>query len=347
MRLLIRVDASIKIGYGHLVRCISIAEYFKNFSFDCIFIHKKNEDGNTITVKDLGSNFDYKIISRENEIKNFYLKDEKNLILLDINNVSLFPKKQEYPRLINNLKKSNFFVVSFEEFEQRIINSDIIIIPYVGASRLYDKVELSGKLLLGEKYFIFRNEFILSKKVAVKPIVEDIFICMGGSDPDLLTEKYLSYIIRNNINLNLNIVFAQLDSVRIDVIHRSLSSYKGRYVIHVNPDNLACIINNCDIGIINSGLIKYETALLGLPCLCVSNNTKHEKIMQDFVNKIEFIHLGFTDNISESFFIKSLNNLMNDKIMREKINSICLKYFDGKGVKRIFKNVSNSINGLK
>jgi hypothetical protein len=69
--------------------------------------------------------------------------------------------------------------------------------------------------------------------------------------------------------------------------------------------------------------------------------------MYEFINQTEFIHLGVTDNNSESFFINSLNNLMNDKMMREKINSRCLKSFDGNGVRRIFKNVSNLINGLK
>ena len=347
MRVLIRVDASIEIGYGHLVRCVSIAEYFQLFSFNCIFVHKKSKEGNTITVKDIGGNFDYKIISSENEIENYYIIGEKNLILLDVNNVPLFPKKQEYSKYINYLKKSNFIVVSFEEFIQRKINSDILIIPYVGASRLYNDVELSGKLLLGQKYFVFRNEFILSKKVSIKAKVKNIFICMGGSDPNLLTEKYLSYIVKSNENLNLNIVFAQLDNLRIGKIRRSLTSYNGTYVIHVNPINLASIILDCDIGVINSGLIKYETALLGLPCLCVSNNAKHEKIMQKFINQIDFIHLGVTDKISESFFINSLCRLMNDKMMRKKINLNCLKSFDGNGVKRIFKNVRNLINDIK
>lgn len=347
MRILIRVDASIEIGYGHLVRCVSIAEYFRNFSFNCIFVHKKNELGDTITVKDIGGDFDYKIISNENEIENYYINGKKNLILLDVNNVPLFPKRQDYSKYINFLKKSNFIVVSFEEFIKRKINSDIIIIPYVGASRLFHDIELTRKLLLGQKYFVYRKEFILSKKVTIKKRVKNIFICMGGSDPDFLIEKYLSYIVKNINNLNLNIVLAKVEDRRIDKIHRSLAFYKGKYIIHINPTNLASIIHDSDIGVINSGLIKYETALLGLPCLCVSNNKTHEIIMQEFVNQTGYIHLGVTDNVSESCFIDSFRKLLNDKVMRKKLNSKCLKSFDANGMNRIFNSVSNLIKSIK
>jgi len=344
MRLLIRVDASLEIGYGHIMRCLSIAEYCRNRSIECAFIHKKSKASKTVSVHDLGANFNYYIINEEEDIKTFYSTIEHNLLLLDINNKSLFTDKLSYKKYIAFLKKHQFIVVSFEEFEKAELSSDLAIIPYVGASKLFRKGEISKKMLLGHEYFVFRNVFLESPKVWIKENAENILVCMGGSDPDLLTEKYLSALVKVKSYLNISIVLARISDKRRSSILKILSRFTGDYTIFVGNEDIAKIISTCDIGIINSGLIKYETALLGLPCISVSNNFQHEKTMSFFCNEVDIVHMGISSSVSEEFFLKTFKNIKNDTSARKRINTNCLKLFDGNGLSKIHSSILKILN---
>lgn len=186
--------------------------------------------------------------------------------------------------------------------------------------------------------------FLESPKVWIKENAENILVCMGGSDPDLLTEKYLSALVKVKSYLNISIVLARISDKRRSSILKILSRFTGDYTIFVGNEDIAKIISTCDIGIINSGLIKYETALLGLPCISVSNNFQHEKTMSFFCNEVDIVHMGISSSVSEEFFLKTFKNIKNDTSARKRINTNCLKLFDGNGLSKIHSSILKILN---
>ena len=96
-------------------------------------------------------------------------------------------------------------------------------------------------------------------------------------------------------------------------------------------------MNNSDIGIINSGLIKYETSIIGLPCISFSNRVEDNRLMNFFDQKKMLIHLGILKKSNEKIFIQKLEYLINNYEFRNKISRNCISNFDGLGKNRIFK----------
>tara|TARA_B100000963_G_scaffold274789_1_gene243015 strand:- start:10709 stop:11737 length:1029 start_codon:yes stop_codon:yes gene_type:complete len=340
-KIIIRVDASNEIGYGHLIRCITICEHFlKNF-FDCTIV-LKNYDSDCIKIVSHYNTIKFKLIKEEEDILLLSSILEKKTIILDLNNEFSFKSKRSYKSYISFLKKNNFFTISFEDFYVKNSISNITIIPYVGAKEIFKNKILKSNYLFGGRYFIFRDEFIDSAKVRIKKKIENLFICMGGSDPDYLTEKFLKFLNSSKYKPNLKIILKNIDTNRKNKIKNILKDY-NRYELIINPKNISEIMLSSDLGIVNSGLIKYETAFLGLPCLSVSNDLKHEKIMNFFVKKSNCLHLGISKQISRKKFNIQFDKIIEDYSLRKLLSKRGKDLFDGKGKERLFNVVSKLI----
>lgn len=343
-KLFIRVDASNQIGYGHLTRCMSIANYFRDRLFECFFILKASDQAvaNTLVYE---KSYACIILNEEKDI--FKLLDEHNphILVLDINNKILFETKEAYSTYTSSLALySNVITVSFEEYEEDQYTTNMAIIPYVGAEDLFINFPVLSNYLLGEKFFIFRDEFLRSDKVAIRKNAHGLFMCMGGSDPNLLSEKCITFLIEGGVQLDLTIVFSKIEDARRLNLENILKGYLGKVNILINPDNIASVITSSDIGIINSGLIKYETSFLGLPCISISNNNDHEHAMYSFSQRSGIIHLGVFDDQLFAIFNSQLKLVIEDYSLRKEMSVKCLKLFDGLGLSRIYDRSINLLN---
>ena len=304
---------------------------------DCVFVLRASDE--KIPGMLQSKNLRFVVINDEDDIKHIDTNQYGRIIVLDVHTPVLFPTEDTYHSYISRLKKNGFTVAAFEEMTGNVFPSDLVIIPYVGAEKMGYADTDSTKYLLGPQYFIFRQEFLDSPKVVVKEPVQNIFICMGGSDPDGLTEMILSYIVDYPAAYRLNIVFAQLSETRRTGITEILQAYMGTYQLLIAPPSMSAMMLDSDIGIVNSGLIKYETSLIGLPCITISNQPAHELLMNLFAEQQATFHLGLAKEVTEKIFHDQLVCLSNDSDRRRRMSQKGVSLFDGHGIERIYESL--------
>ncbi|HDX6495038.1 TPA: UDP-2,4-diacetamido-2,4,6-trideoxy-beta-L-altropyranose hydrolase, partial [Escherichia coli] len=74
MKVFLRVDSSLSIGSGHIIRCLNLAIALRNVGAECIFISKKHR-GN-ILFKIEQAEFLYQVIPTPEEY-DIYVSEEK------------------------------------------------------------------------------------------------------------------------------------------------------------------------------------------------------------------------------------------------------------------------------
>ena len=120
---------------------LNICQLFKNKSFIPIFIFKES-DKSLIDSEFNNHNFKSLFINNESEIINLFSFLNIKFILLDINNYYTFPNQKSYKKYIEFLKNNFFNVISFEDLFFDNYKSDMIIVPYFGANKVFNQMKI-------------------------------------------------------------------------------------------------------------------------------------------------------------------------------------------------------------
>jgi len=219
----VRVDSGYDIGFGHAIRCLSLAQTLKKMNFEICFISKKERGNISKLFVDKGFTVYY--------IQNSYSKSKKNdIIKNDVN--------QTVKIITKHKAKSSWIIVdhydldfkwekSLRKFVDKIIVIDDLARKHdcnllldqnynKNLKTRYDKlVPRKCIKLLGPKYALLRDEFpILRKSVKPRKNFKRILISFGGSDPTNETGKVLSAIkiLKTNKQfLEVNVVIGKSD----------------------------------------------------------------------------------------------------------------------------------------
>jgi UDP-2,4-diacetamido-2,4,6-trideoxy-beta-L-altropyranose hydrolase len=249
-------------------------------------------------------------------------------MILDVNNYNTFKDLNEYCHYLKGLKKLFLFLVSFEDFKVYPPISDMVIIPYVGAEKLNLHEEKNCIYMLGPKYFVLREEFLKVKHVIIRNKIKNILVTMGGSDSEGITLEVLRVLCDTELDISLKVIIGGLSQIDDAEIKNALNTYKGSYSIIRDVNNMAQIMSESDIAIINSGLTKYETSAVGLPSIVISNNK---------------YHLGPESEVKKDQISEAVAYLVNDYEKRQKMSNAGKSLIDGNGVARIFSEIPREL----
>jgi len=302
-----------KFGLGHLKRCINIGDYFprvKKFYFNIAKNNKKKLINFTVSSK-----YQIKELNKKN----------------NINIIDLMPK--EYFKNLNLFKfldKNQTFVIN-NGFKKKI-QFDNTIYPYVKNKKIKSKYT-------GEKFFVINKKILkIQKQKIIKK--KKILICMGGSDPDHLTEKVLSIFSKIQKNFKINVIIGPFFAKkRINFIKKYNKNNKN-LKFYFNPKKLYKIISESKLAIVNSGNIKYECIFLNTPIILLANKND-EDVCYYFSRKFKTLNKNFIYNRGE--FYKILNKLniasINSNLIKFENKKINLDNFN-KTVKLINKKLN-------
>ncbi len=297
------------------MRCFALAQALKKKRIDAIFIIRNYET----SIKKLIQRYGYKVELIPNNI-NFlqefslilgYAKKYKTKILIvDLNNANIRVNLKDYGKLIKSLKSAGIALVSIDGFGSECIASklelpfDIIIVPYYEAEKYNYKVAKKTKLLLGVDYFILRQDFI-----------------EGVNQTKKITKKGKNILVGKDLN-KLN-----------------LSRFSYQQASNLSDKQLVRLMLWADLGIFSSGLIRYEAAALGLPCIIISHNTTHDIIMKKYRRANTCLYLGEKDKLKEEEIIKSIEKLLSNYDLRRKMSFNGKQLIDGLGTERTTEQI--------
>lgn len=341
--ILLRVDGSFKLGWGHVFRCIGLAQELIARGYMPIFLSKPNAE-----LKKILASYNFNFLPLSDKIvlglTLQYIKQfESQTVVLDLANAETLSHLASYKQYVEELKKNGISVVAFDGMaEEGITNKievphDLTIVPYVGVKRLDYQVNKTTRYLFGPSYYVFRDEILtLAKSKILIKQGKHLLIMLGGGEAGQILKKIL-----------IALRSLSFPDVTIKMITYSLNQRLTKLATELNVDIMPLswdptpMLMWADTAVIGSGLTKYEMAYLGVPCLSFATLRKHEKLMRRFAAKKSIIYLGYAEDVTVVSIISSLREILFDKRMRTSLHKNSKILIDGKGRERLLSKLTS------
>lgn len=285
-----RADASLDIGTGHIMRCLTLAETIRERGGRCCFISRQHVGNLNVQVNEKG--FDVIDLPKQ---ENSLLKDTEELThsswlgttwLTDANEtINAINEKVEWlvvdhyaieAKWENLLRKSCRRILVIDDLADRRHDCDVLLDQNLGVVRnIYEGLVPSKcRSFVGPEYALLRPEFTKFRSYSLDRRrdgqIRNLLISLGGVDKENTTAKVLDAlrIIPYCQHIRINIVMG-LHSPWLDQVMEKAESLPCETQVLVNVQNMAELMANSDLAIGGAGTSTWERCCLGLPAIVI------------------------------------------------------------------------------
>ncbi|HCM9256296.1 UDP-2,4-diacetamido-2,4,6-trideoxy-beta-L-altropyranose hydrolase [Enterobacter cloacae subsp. cloacae] len=355
MKIAFRVDASLSIGSGHVVRCLTLADALRKKRAHCVFITKAHH-GNLIELIKSRS-FDVFVIPGEPDSSEEYIQNEKfwlggtqrddalkSIELCKTNNFAPDVLITDHYSLDDSWEK--IFQCHFPEAKIIVIDDlcnrkhecYLLIDSTLERQSAEYKPFVSSEciLLTGTDYALLREDFAQLRSLAVEKrkntsSPRKVLITMGGVDINNITGALLKKI-SNSIDTQIELITVVLGAncPHKDEIKRIAKECKYDVEVLININNMPQVMLENDIAIGALGSTTWERAVLGLPTINLAIAENQLVIVEKLMDKgfIVFSNTEFSEEDLSSAWRK-LHGEYQDLVARS--FALC----DGAGLQRV------------
>lgn len=296
MNIIIRTDASISIGSGHVMRCLTIANNLQRIGCQISFWMEPLE-GNLISfIQKQGFN---NIAGPQ--IADIYIIDHYELGL-------------EWEQFIRQFTKKIVVIDDLARQHDCDLLLDQNIIPNF-STRYNGKVPEQCKKLLGPQYLIIRDEFIQQRQQLRQRNneINRLLIFMGGSDPTNEMMKIFSALDAFNFK-HIDVVVGNSNPLKKQIEQICV---ERKYYFHCQIEYMALLMQLADFAIGAGGSTLWERCYVGLPSssTIVADNQRETTSYAEQLGVT--INLGWHETVTAETYRQLLANVQVENMSRK------------------------------
>jgi UDP-2,4-diacetamido-2,4,6-trideoxy-beta-L-altropyranose hydrolase len=367
VKVVIRVDASLKIGTGHVMRCLTLADALKQQGADVMFICREHKGNLLERIEQQGFQA-YKLPECTNNIKdkrNNNTPERERLYGKQWLGSTQQQDAEQCQLILENIKPDWLIVDHYaidhtwqallkESYKQLMVIDDLadrvhicdLLLDQTYARKKEDYtgfVPPSCQMLLGSQYALLRSEFAqwreYSLKRRAKPELKKLLITMGGVDPDNVTGQVLNALKNCNLPQGLEITVVMGETApNIKAVQKQAKEMLCYTQVKTAVNNMAELMANADLAIGAAGATTWERCCLGLPSMTVMLADNQKKI----INLLTRLNITLTIENKKLQKIKEIEDLSQKELLVLSKNSA--KVLDGKGVIRVSESIYAGLN---
>jgi len=339
--LVIRADANAHIGTGHLMRCLALAQGWKDSGGEVVFATACSNDNLLGRLYDEG----FRVHKIENPYPNpqdweatrEILEEHKGAWLV----IDGYHFDSSYQRLV---KESGHPLLAIDDYGHADhYYADIVLNQNLHAESLTYSCEPYTKLLLGTKYVLLRREFLKWRgwKREMPEVARKVLVTMGGSDPENVTLKVISAINMVDFEpLEVAVVIGPTNP-HYEALEIAARTSRHSIILMRDVPNMPELMSWADIAIAAGGTTCWELAFMGLPAVLVAMAENQTLIARSLSGKIIACNLGWHEIVNSNDIAKATSTLLIDYEQRFHMSREAQKMVDGEGVKRILNEVKS------
>jgi len=342
--LFIRVDADSRIGIGHLMRCLALAQAWKDAGGKAIFITACQNDGLLQRLRT--EEFEIQpIIKPYPDNKDW---DHTRAILaahpMAWVVIDGYHFDQAYQKQVK--EAGHRFLVIDDTAHLKHYYADIVLNQNLHAEKLRYSCEPHTSLLLGTRYVLLRREFLAWSdwKRDIPEVAKKVLVTLGGGDPDNYTLKVINALQDLDVPGVEAIVVAGASNPNVDVLEAAAEQSSVSIRLERNPRNMPELMAWADMAVSAGGSTAWELLFLGLPSLLLALADNQYILAKEIANRKAGQALGHIENTSTRSLCQAVAGLAKDSNLRAQISENARQIVDGKGAQRVINSIKEPID---
>lgn len=328
MKAIFRVDASVRIGSGHVTRCLTLARALARRGLEVRFVCRSHTgnlssqivaQGIEVSLLPLRAN----AVARGSRYADWlggeweedawstaeaFGRDGKPALLV----VDHYAIDQRWER---TFREAGITVMVIDDLADRPHDCDVLLDQnyYTELECRYDSlVPFDALVLLGPRYALLREEF-LSEPGAARSrgeAVGRILVFFGGVDSSDETSKAIDALVamqRPDIEVDVVVGGGNPNRDRIE----SLCARHPQIRFHCQTSRMASLMARADLAIGAGGTTTWERAFMGLPSLVVSVAENQVRTAKDLHDYGAHVYLGRSEDVDASSMKSALEAIIS------------------------------------
>ncbi len=334
--LIIRTDASVAIGTGHVIRCLALAQVWQDQGGEAVFAmanstpaldeYLRCEHLKTVTLAVSPG-------SVEDSLQLMQIANERGAEWVVVDGYQF---SSAYQRAI---KQAGLKLLLVDDAgETNPYCADVVVNQNITAfEELYSEREPYTTLLLGTGYVMLRREFERRREWqrSFPSTAQTILCAIGGTDPEALTLPLVKALTRmHERNIQIVVVVGGSNPCIAD-LQRAAKELGSQVRLLTNVRDMAAVMAESDVAVLCGGGTLWEALYMGCATISYSRPGVQQKINEKLAAASAISDLGLGEHFDEATLRSATQGLISSVQRRHSMALEGRRLVDGRGASRV------------
>lgn len=342
MNLLIRTDATTRIGTGHLMRCLALAQAWQETGGIIQFVtatgtpalqRRLMTEGMSVLQIDVSPG------SIDDVDQTIRLADKAGAEWIVVDGYHFDANYQKA------VKKAGLKLLFIDDYGQvDYYYADLVLNQnHYANESLYPNREPFTHLLLGTSYTLLRKEFLswCGWQRNIPPVASKVLVTLGGGDPNNQTLKVVRALKQVDVDGIEVTVVVGANNPHFQVLQAAV--YNSHFTCRLlqNVSDMPKLMAWADVGVSGGGSTCWEMAFMGLPIIIITLAKNQCSIAECLDGLGVAVNLGWFKHLSYARIASLVTKLLMAAKQRSEMARQGRQLSDGKGVNRVLMHMTD------
>ena len=336
--LIVRADGGQRMGAGHLMRCLALAQAWQAREGRVTFVSHCDSTALRRRVESTGMG--WVRLSEpcpassdlQTTLSTLEQRTTEEAPWLVLDGYHFEPTYQEAIRAAGHR-----LLVVDDTAHLPCYHADILLNQNIQAHRLTYVCDPDTVCLLGTRYTLLRPEFfgIGNRERPTPDVARKVLVTLGGSDPDNVTLKVIEALkLTGPLGLECRVVVGPANP-HLESLRQAAEGTVHSLQILTDVTDMSQMMTWADLAIVGAGSTCWELASTGVPILALVLAENQADLAGTLGELLAATDLGNAGSLSPRCIAEALARLSNDRDLRSQMVRSGRALVDGKGAGRI------------
>ena len=339
--LIIRADAGSRIGTGHLMRCLALAQAWQDgggrailLSAECPPALNRRLEAERVTVihatTEPGSGADAV------ETADRARRENANWVVADGYHFDAV-----YQAAIKQAGLGLLFVDDWGHADSYC--ADIVLNQNIYAGpELYERRCETTRLLLGTEYALLRREFLQQLRRRETGEARNLLVTLGGSDPGNITRMVVDSLSAVAQDVDVRVLVGA-SNARGDELCEAARQCRHPVRVERDVTDMPGVMAWADVAVSGAGSTCWELAFMGLPAALVVLAENQRLIAEGLASAGFAVNLGEAESLTPQDIAGSLSELVSEREQLARMSAAGRELVDGLGARRVVEAICTEV----